>query len=89
MEDGRMPPFQTVMESLSPTKSLPMVPIGTELAPLPIGIAAENDGARVFAAPDGSAGERLPRKVALMQNVQSLNPKWRSISHTTILAKRG
>jgi hypothetical protein len=86
MEDGRMPTLKTVMKSLSPTKTLIVVSVGTELAPLPIGIAAENYASRVVALVDASLGKSLTGKLALIENVQPFNPEWSVMfSHSFML----
>jgi hypothetical protein len=88
MENGRMPPFQTIVKSLSPTETLIVVPVRTKLAPLPICIATENDRARVVTLPYTSFGETLLQKVWTLSEVESLNPEWSvMLSHTTIIAK--
>jgi hypothetical protein len=63
MEDSRMPSGKTVMKSLRPTKALIVIPIRTKLGPLPIGIAAENDGTRILAAIDASLGKALREQI--------------------------
>lgn len=87
MEDGRMPTLKTVMKSLSPTKTLIVVSVGTELAPLPIGIATENYASRVIALVDASLGKSLTGKLALIENVQPFNPEWSvMVGHLTLVA---
>jgi hypothetical protein len=90
MEDGRMPTLKSIVKSLSPTKSLMMVPIRTILIPLPIGIATEDHRSRIVAAIDASLGKSLSSQFALIENVQPFDPEWSvMISHTTIISKKG
>lgn len=76
VEDGRMPTLKTVVKSLSPTKTLIVVSVGTELAPLPIGIAAENHASRVVTLVDASLGKSLSSQFALVEDVQPFDPEW-------------
>ena len=87
MEDGRMPTLKSIVKSLRPTKTLIVVPIGTELAPLPIGIATENYASRVVALVDTSLGKSLSSQFALVENVQPFDPEWSvMLSHLTLVA---
>jgi hypothetical protein len=90
MEDGRMPTLKSVVKSLRPTKTLIVVSVGTELGPLPIGIAAENHRSRVVTLVNASLGKSLTGKLAFVEDVQPFNPEWSvMLSHITIIAKRG
>ena len=88
MEDGRMPTLKSIVKSLRPTKTLIVVPVGTELAPLPIGIATENYASRVVALVDTSLGKSLSSQFALVEDVQPFDPEWSvMLSHLTLVAK--
>jgi hypothetical protein len=83
MEDRRVPSLKTIVKSLRPTKTLIVVSVRTKLRPLPIRIAAENDGSRIIAAIDARLRKSLTGKLALIENVQPFDPEWGMMIHNT------
>ena len=74
VEYGRMPALKSIVKSLRPTETLAGIAIRS-ITPLPVGIATENNRARVVAAPDTSLGHSL-RVQPIAGKVKTLDPKW-------------